>query len=213
MKIGILGTGEVGKALAKGFLGIGYEVMIGTRDPKSEKAAAVLSAVPGVQAGSFSEAAAFGEMAALCTLWSGTEAAINAADQKNLAGKLVIDVTNPLVFPLNAPPSLALGHTDSGGEQVQRWLPDSKVVKAFNIVGNPDMVNPEFEGGPPDMFIGGNDAAAKTKVTEILTAFGWNTTDLGGIETARLLEPLCILWVYYGIKTGGWRHAIKMLKK
>jgi predicted dinucleotide-binding enzyme len=213
VKIGILGTGDVGNALAKGFLGIGYEVMIGTRDPQSEKAAAIKAALPGLQVGSFSEAAKFGDIGALCTLWSGTEQAIKQADPKNLAGKILIDVTNPLVFAPNAPPSLALGHTDSGGEQVQRWLTDSKVVKAFNIVGNSDMVNPKFEGGPPDMFIGGNDADAKIMVTEILTSFGWNTTDLGGIEAARLLEPLCILWVYYGMKTGGWRHAIKMLNK
>ncbi len=213
MKIAVLGTGVVGKALARGFVGIGYDVMMGTRDAKSEKAIALLNEVPGVKIGSFNEAAKFGEMAVLCTLWSGTESALKMADAKNLAGKVVIDATNPLVFAPNAPPSLALGHTDSGGEQVQRWLHESKVVKAFNIVGNTEMVKPEFPCGPPDMFIAGNDVDAKAKVTEILTAFGWNTVDIGGIEGARVLEPLTILWVLYGMHTGAWRHAYKMLKK
>ena len=214
MKIGILGTGAVGKALARGFNGIGYEVIVGTRDARSEKAIAVAQELAGIaKVGSFAEAANFGEQIAICTLWSGTESAIELAGKSNFDGKLVIDVTNPLVFAPNAPPSLALGHTDSGGEQVQRWLPNSHVVKAFNIVGNTDMVNPEFPGGPPDMFMGGDDANAKKQVTEILTAFGWNTIDLGGIEASRMLEPLCILWVTYGIRTGGWRHAMKMLKK
>ena len=212
-RIGILGTGEVGKALARGFIGIGYDVMIGTRDPNAEKSKAIKQTIPEIQIGTFADAAQFGELVALCTLWSGTEAVLHAAGAKNLAGKVVIDVTNPLVFASNQPPSLALGHTDSGGEQVQRWLPDAKVVKAFNIVGSTDMVNPDFPGGPPDMFIGGNDADAKATVTEILTQFKWNIVDLGGIEASRLLEPLCILWVVYGIRTGGWRHAFKMLKK
>ena len=106
-----------------------------------------------------------------------------------------------------------LGHTDSGGEQVQRWLPGVNVVKAFNIVGHAHMVEPAFPGGPPDMFIAGNDADAKNTVTEILTAFGWSTIDAGGIEGARLLEPLCILWVGYGLATGTWNHAFKLLRK
>jgi predicted dinucleotide-binding enzyme len=146
-------------------------------------------------------------------MWMGAEQAIQLIGAENLAGKIVIDTTNPLAYKENAPPSLSIGHTDSAGEQVQRWLPKSHVVKAFNIVGNADMVHPDFPGGPPDMFICGNDAEAKKKVIEILTAFGWPTIDIGNIEGARLLEPLCILWVTYGIRTGGWRHALKMLRK
>jgi predicted dinucleotide-binding enzyme len=96
---------------------------------------------------------------------------------------------------------------------VQRWLAGAHVVKAFNTVGNADMVHPDFPGGPPDMFICGNDEGAKKQVTEILTAFGWPAIDLGGIEGARLLEPICILWVLYGIRIGGWNHALKMLRK
>jgi len=124
-----------------------------------------------------------------------------------------MDATNPLVFTPGAPPSLALGHTDSGGEQVQRWLPAARVVKVYNTVGHAHMVNPNFPGGPPDMFICGNDAAAKKTVTDICRAFGWPTIDVGGIEGARLLEPLCILWVRYGFATGGWNHAFKLLRK
>jgi hypothetical protein len=157
------------------------------------------------------DAAAFGELIVLSTLWTGTENAIFLAGSQNFAGKTIIDTTNPLVVS-DGLPSLALGTTDSGGEQVQRWLPDAHIVKAFNIVGAPHMVHPALPGGPPDMFIAGNEDAAKAIVTEILTAFGWSTIDIGGIEGARLLEPLCILWVLYGVRTGTWNHAFKLLR-
>jgi predicted dinucleotide-binding enzyme len=125
----------------------------------------------------------------------------------------VIDVTNPLIFHENAPPTLALGFNDSAGEQVQRWLPKSKVVKAFNIVGNAHMFKPSFPGGPPDMFIAGNDAQAKATVTKILEEFGWPVTDLGGLEGARLMEPMCVLRVTYAMRKGTWDIAFKMLRK
>ena len=215
MRIGILGTGDVGRTLGAGFASLGHEVMIGSRDAGSAKVRAWLEQTGDrASAGTFADAAAFAEVAVLATLWSGTENAIRLAGPQNLAGKVVIDATNPLVFTPGAPPALALGHTDSGGEQVQRWLPESRVVKAFNIVGHAHMVNPQFPGGPPDMFICGNDADAKKTVTEFLTVFGWPPAiDLGGIEGARLLEPMCILWVIYGFRTGGWNHAFKMLRK
>jgi predicted dinucleotide-binding enzyme len=149
----------------------------------------------------------------LATLWTGTENAIRLAGAKNFSGKVVIDVTNPLLYSPNELPRLALGHTDSGGEQVQRWLPDALMVKAFNTVGYAHMVDPAFPGGPPDMFMCGNDAGAKATVTGICTSFGWPTIDIGGIKGARLLEPLCILWVAYGIRTGSWNHAFKLLRK
>jgi predicted dinucleotide-binding enzyme len=213
MRIGILGTGVVGKALGTGFTALGHEVMMGSRDAASPKALE-WAARAGAQAktGTFADAAAFGETVVLATLWSGTENAIKLAKPESFAGKVVIDTTNPLVPAPNGPPALALGHTDSGGEQVQRWLPKARVVKAFNIVGNQFMVNPKFPGGPPDMFICGNDDAAKKIVTEICMKFGWPVTDIGRIEGARVLEPLCILWVLYGIRTGGWNHALKMLR-
>jgi predicted dinucleotide-binding enzyme len=214
MKIGILGSGDVGKALSSGFAALGHDVKMGSREPGSEKVASWLAkARPRASAGTFEEAARFADVAVLATLWSGTESAIGLAGHENLAGKVVIDATNPLVFTPGAPPALALGHTDSGGEQVQRWLPRARVVKAFNIVGNAHMVHPQFPGGPPDMFLCGNDDSAKKTVTEILAAFGWPSIDIGGIEGARLLEPMCILWVLYGIRTNSWNHAFKLLRK
>ena len=214
MKIGILGTGDVGQALGRGLVSIGHEVRMGSREAGNVKARAWVSKTDErASAGTFADAAAFGEIVFLATIWSGTENALKLAGAKNLAGKVVVDVTNPLVFTPNAPPSLALGHTDSGGEQVQRWLPESRVVKAFNIVGNAHMFHPDFPGGPPDMFVCGNDAAAKKTVTEICAAFGWPVIDIGGIEGSRLLEPICILWVLYGIQHSSWNHAFKLLRK
>jgi predicted dinucleotide-binding enzyme len=214
MRVGILGSGVVGRALARGFTGLGHEVKIGTRDPGQAQLKSWIEGEEGrILTGTFEETAVFADLAVLATLWTGTENALRLAGPGNLAGKVVIDATNPLIFAPNAPPALALGHTDSGGEQVQRWLPGARVVKAFNIVGNAHMVHPQFPGGPPDMFYCGNDGDAKLKVAEILTAFGWPAIDIGGIEGARLLEPLCILWVLYGIRTGTWNHAFKMLRK
>jgi predicted dinucleotide-binding enzyme len=214
MKIGILGTGDVGRVLGSGFAALGHEVKMGSRDPASEKVKTwVAKTGKRASAGTFAEAAAHAEVAVLATLWSGTENAIRLAGPNNLAGKVVIDATNPLVFAANAPPALALGHVDSGGEQVQRWLPKARVVKCFNIAGNAHMINPQFPGGPPDMILCGNDADAKKTVTGICTAFGWPTIDIGGIEGARLLEPMCILWVLYGIRTNSWNHAFKLLRK
>jgi predicted dinucleotide-binding enzyme len=214
MKIGIIGTGAVGQALGTGFARLGHDVKMGSRDPQNENLLAwVKKTGAHASGGTFEEAAAFGEVVVIATLWTGTGNAITLAGPKNFSGKVVIDTTNPLDFSSGMPPKLAVGHTDSGGEQVQRWLPGAKVVKAFNIVGNAHMVNPHFPGGPPDMFICGNDEGAKKTVAGILKAFGWPAIDIGGIEGARLLEPMCILWVIYGARTGGWNHAFKMLKK
>jgi predicted dinucleotide-binding enzyme len=214
MRVGILGTGDVGRALGRAFAQLGHQVKMGSRDANNEKGKAwAAENGPAASTGSFAEAAQFAELSVLCTLWSGTENALRLAGSQNLAGKVLIDATNPLVFTPGAPPALALGHTDSGGEQVQRWAPQSRVVKAFNTVGHAHMFKPEFPGGPPDMFICGNDGGAKTTVTGILTAFGWNTIDTGGIKGARLLEPMCILWVLYGMRTNTWNHAFKLLRK
>lgn len=214
MKIGILGSGDVGQALGSGFVSLGHEVKMGSREADNEKARAwVAKTRQRASTGTFAEAAAFADLAVLATLWSGTENALGLAGAQNLAGKIVIDATNPLLYTPNAPPSLALGHTDSGGEQVQRWLPESRVVKCFNIVGHAHMVHPDFPGGPPNMFLCGNDADAKKTVTEICQKFGWPVIDIGGIEGARLLEPICILWVLYGILTNSWNHAFKLLRK
>lgn len=214
MKVGILGTGAVGKALAIGFTKLGNDVKIGSRDPNQEKVITMLREVGGsVSAGTFADAAMFGDIVVLATLWSGAENAIKHADHKNLEGKIVIDVTNPLDFSGGAP-KLSIGHTDSAGEQVQRWLPKSHVVKAFNIIGNAYMFMPSFKDGAPDMFICGNDEDSKRTVWGILHDFGWSSVvDIGGIESSRLLEPLAMLWILYGLRSKTWDHAFRLVHK
>jgi predicted dinucleotide-binding enzyme len=213
-KIGILGTGDVGRALGKGFLSRGHHVMLGSRDAKNEKCEAwAKEGGARASAGTFADAASFGEIVVLATLWTGTKNALELAGPERLAGKLLIDTTNPLDFSKGFPPSLAVGHTDSAGESVQRWAPKALVVKCFNCVGHAHMVDPKLPGGPPDMWIAGNDEGAKKKVGEILRDFGWpDPIDTGGIEGSRLLEPLCILWVAYGFRTNAWNHAFKLLR-
>jgi hypothetical protein len=188
--------------------------MIGSRDVGSDKLTQWKEDNGNAAStGSFANAARFGELLVLATRWSGTENAIRLAELANFAGKVLIDATNPLVFEEGKLPRLALGYTDSGGEQVQRWLPDAKVVKAFNTIGNAHMVDPEFAHGPPTMFYCGNDAKAKDTVGGICKAFGLDTVDCGLIEAARELESLCILWVRIGFLTGSWNHGFKLLRK
>jgi predicted dinucleotide-binding enzyme len=214
MKVGILGTGEVGRALGKGFITLGHSVKLGARDKTNEKALAWSREMgERASAGTFADAASFGDIVVLATLGSANEAAIRAAGIESFAGKVVIDTTNPLDFSKGMPPRLAGSLGDSAGEQVQRLLPEARVVKAFNTVGNAHMFRPEFAGGPPDMFICGNDASAKAEVTELLTDFGWNSADVGGIGSSHYLEGMCLVWVLYAMGGGGWNHAFKLLKK
>jgi predicted dinucleotide-binding enzyme len=212
MQIGILGSGGVGQALGLGFIKLGHEVKLGSRSPDKLKPW-VDKGGKRASTGSFEDTARFADIAVVATLWSGTESALKLAGAPtSLAGKVVMDVTNPLIYEEGKPPRLSLGHTDSGGEQLQRWLPQSKVVKAFNTVGQAHMVDPKFPGGPPDMFICGEDASAKQVVAGFCKSFGWGVVDAGGIDGARLLEPLCILWVDYGLRTQTWNHAFKLLR-
>jgi predicted dinucleotide-binding enzyme len=213
MKIGILGSGVVGQSLGAGFARRGDEVVVGSREGGGDKLRQWAAGTEGCgRAGTFAEAAAFGEIVVLATLWAGTENALRLADAASLAGKVVIDVTNPLETSAGLP-RLALGFSDSGGEQVQRWLPGARVVKAFNIITAGEMVNPEFPCGPPTMFICGDDDGAKQTVLGICRDFGWEVVDIGGIDGARLLEPLAMLWITHGIRTGAWSHAFKLLRK
>jgi predicted dinucleotide-binding enzyme len=209
VRIGILGSGDVGRALAAGFAGLGHDVKIGSRDPEKLREWAG-QAGPHVSTGTFDEVARFGDVLVLATLGVATEEAIRLAGIDAFDGKVVIDTTNPLDFSTGKP-ALSIGHTDSLGEVIQRLLPRARVVKAFNTVGNALMVNPQLPGGPPDMFLCGNDDDAKKIVTQICEHFGWGVIDLGGIEGARYLEPMCLIWVLHGIRTGTWRHAYKML--
>lgn len=211
MKIGILGSGNVAKALGSAFLALKHDVKLGSREPQKLEQWRK-GAGPSALAGTFSEAAEFGEIVVLATLGVATVQAIELAGKQRFKGKLVIDTTNPLDFSTGAP-RLSVGHTDSGGEQVQRAIPDAKVVKCFNTVGAPHMFRPDFKGGPPDMFICGEDEGAKGRMRELLGQFGWNTLDIGGIAGARYLEPMCLVWVLSAMKGGTWDQAFKLLRK
>jgi predicted dinucleotide-binding enzyme len=211
MRVGILGSGEVGQKLGDGFIGLGHSVMVGSRSPGKLKAWVDKNGKK-ASAGSFAEAAAFGDALVLATLWTGTKDAIAMAGESSFAGKVVIDVTNPLDFT-SMPPKLMIGYTDSAGETIQHMLPNSKVVKAFNTLGNPHMVRPEFPGGRPTMFLCGNDEGAKKFVYDVAFAFGHEPVDIGGIEGSRLLEPLAMLWIVHYFRTNSGNHAFKLLRK
>jgi predicted dinucleotide-binding enzyme len=215
MNIGILGSGEVGQKLGGGFIELGHLVKIGTRDPNQEKIKEwIKKSGDSASAGTFSQAASYGQLIVVATSWNGTLEAIRMCDPKHLVDKTVIDVTNPLDFSAEGLPKLAVGYTDSAGEIIQRLLPEANVVKAFNTVGNPHMVHPEFPNGPPTMFIcGNNDNAKKTVVNEFLTKFGWESIDIGGIEGSRLLEPMAMLWITHYFQTNNGNHAFKLLHK
>jgi predicted dinucleotide-binding enzyme len=211
MRVGILGSGDVGKALARGFLLLGHEVRIGSRDPEKLREWAT-SAGERASSGTFEEAAKFGDLLVLATLGTATENAIDLAGKSNFDDKVVIDTTNPLDFSSGGP-QLSVGFNDSLGERVQRSIPKARVVKAFNTVGNAHMVKPDFPGGPPTMFIAGNEDESKRLVSQICEHFGWDISDLGGIESSRHLEPMCMAWVLHGIHSKSWNHAFKLLKK
>lgn len=215
MNIGILGSGEVGQKLGGGFIELGHRVKIGTRDPNQEKIKEWIKKTgDSASAGTFSQAASYGQLIVVATSWNGTLEAIRMCDPKDLVEKTVIDVTNPLDFSAEGLPKLAVGYTDSAGEIIQRLLPEANVVKAFNTVGNPHMIHPEFPNGPPTMFIcGNNDKAKKTVINEFLTKFGWESIDIGGIEGSRLLEPMAMLWITHYFQTNNGNHAFKLLHK
>ena len=211
VKVGVIGSGDVGKALARGFLMLGHDVKIGSRDPEKLDDF-VGSAGERASSGTFEEVAKFGDLVVLATLGGAAESAINMAGKSNFDGKVVIDATNPLDFSTGAP-RLSVGFNDSLGEQVQRLLPKARVVKAFNTVGNAHFVKPDFPNGPPTMFIAGNDEESKRLVSQICEHFGWDVSDLGGIESSRYLEPMCMAWVAHGVHSKSWNHAFKLLKK
>ena len=213
MKIGILGSGVVGQQLGLGFLRIGHEVMIGTRN-KGKLIDWLNQAGEKASASSVEETAKFGEVVILATAWSGTKDVINSAGKENLKNKLLIDVTNPLDSAQGPPPKLASSYGNSGGEQVQKWLPDTNVVKAFNIVNAYIMINPSRAEGDPDLFIAGNNDESKKRVTTFAEQLGWKSViDIGDLSHAYWLETLAMLWIYYGFKTNTWAHAFKLLKK
>jgi hypothetical protein len=163
-------------------------------------------------AGRFADAADFGELAALATLGVATESIVRGL-ARELAGKLVLDATNPLDFSAGFPPRLSICGEDSLGERLQKLAPEAKVVKAFNTVGNALMFRPQLPGGPPSMFIAGDDEAAKARTKEILADFGWETADAGDIRSSRYLEAMCMAWVLVAARTGDWAQAFKLLRR
>jgi predicted dinucleotide-binding enzyme len=214
MNVGVLGTGDVGQVLGSAFATLGHEVKMGARAAGNAKADAwVKKTGARASAGTFGEAASFGDIVVLATLGVANESAIRLAGQEAFRNKIVIDTTNPLDFSGGMPPKLAVSGTDSGGEQVQRLLPEARVVKAFNTVGHAHMFRPEFPDGTPDMFICGDHLGAKAEVSALLNEFGWGVVDVGDITASRYLEPMCLVWVLYGIHAKSWDHAFKLLKK
>jgi predicted dinucleotide-binding enzyme len=198
--IGILGSGQVGPALARGYQRHGHSVRIGTRRAE----------VDGLPTGSPAEVARAAELVVLAVRGAVAEELVGGL-RNELDGKVLIDATNPLDASSGVP-RLFVGHTDSLGERVQRAAPGARVVKAYNIVGNAVMVDPELPGGPPTMFIAGDDDAAKATVSDLLRDTGWDVADLGGIEASRYLEAMCMVWVAVGFRTGNWGHAFRLLR-
>jgi predicted dinucleotide-binding enzyme len=211
-KIGIIGSGVVAKTLGSGFIKHGYEVMLGTSDAgkladwKSSNGGAV---------GTFSDAAAFGELLVLAVKGAHAENALTRAGIKNLAGKTILDTTNP-IDEKSAPEKGVLkfftDYNNSLMEQLQKAAPNAHFVKAFSCVGSALMVDPQVQGGPPSMFICGNNDAAKQEATELLRGIGWEVEDMGAAEAARAIEPLCILWCIPGFTKNQWMHAFKLLR-
>src|SRR6266571_881955 len=213
MKVGIIGSGVVAQALGAGFAKHRHGVMLGTRDPS--KLVDWAERNPTARIGDFAATAKFGELVVLAVKGTVAAEALRAAGASNLSGKPVIDATNPIADapPVNGVLKFFTRLDESLMERLQREFAGAKFVKAFNSVGNACMVNPEFKGGRPTMFICGNDEAAKKTVTGILEQFGWETSDMGQVEAARAIEPLCILWCIPGFLRNDWTHAFRLLRK
>jgi 8-hydroxy-5-deazaflavin:NADPH oxidoreductase len=212
MNIGIIGSGDVAKTLATGFLTHGYSTMVGTRD--ITKLDDWVAQNPNGRIGNFGEAADFGEVIVLAVKGTASANALRAAGAARLAGKTVIDATNPIADapPINGVLKFYTNLDQSSMEQLQQEFSDAHFVKAFNSVGAASMVNPLFKGGKPTMFICGNNSTAKKTVAAILDQFGWETADMGNVEAARAIEPLCMLWCIPGFLRNEWTHAFKLLR-
>lgn len=210
MNIGILGSGDVAKALAGGFLKHGHDVTLGTRTPA--KLGEWHAQHSKARIAGFAEAAESGEMVVLAVKGSAALDVLRTAGDANIAGKTVIDVTNPIADapPVNGVLKFYTSLDESQMERLQREFGSAHFVKAFNSVGNALMVHPQVKG-KPTMFICGNDDAAKQPVVAILEQFGWDVADMGKAEAARAIEPLCMLWCIPGFLRNDWAHAFKLL--
>jgi predicted dinucleotide-binding enzyme len=213
-KIGVIGSGTVGQTLASGFIKYGYDVMLGTRTSgkisewKSKNG-------KNAKTGNFSETAVFGDILVLAVKGTAAKEALELAGKENINDKIIIDATNPIA---DAPPENGVlkfftSLEKSLVEILQESYPGTKFVKAFNSIGSAFMINPDFGGVKPTMFICGNDESAKKEVSKIVELFGFEIADLGFAEAGRAIEPLCILWCIPGLLYGKWTHAFKLLKK
>ena len=211
-RVGVLGSGIVGRVLANGFLKHGYEVMVGTRQPENLQDW-LADAGPKAAVGSFEEAARFGDVVVLAVKGSAAEFVLDLAGAANLHGKTVIDTTNPISSepPDNGVLRYFTPQNSSLMEHLQIKYERINFVKAFNSVGNALMVNPNLRDGKPTMFICGNNEKAKSEVKVILTQFGWDFADMGGVEAARPIESLAVLWCIPGFIKHQWTHAFKLL--
>lgn len=212
VKIGILGSGDVGKTLAKGFLKYDYQVMIGS--DHVEKLEEFKKENSKVETGTFEQSAQWADLVVLCVKGTVAEKIVEKT-KTNLFGKIVVDTTNPIA---DAPPENSVlkfftSLEESLMERLQKIAPDAQFVKALNSIGSGLMINPDFGGGiRPTMFMCGNNEDAKKKVSEILQKFGFEVEDVGKVESARAIEPLCILWCIPGFLKNEWTHAFKLLK-
>ncbi len=214
MKVAMLGTGVVGQTLGTRLAGLGHQVMMGARQAGNEKAAAWAAGLgPSASAGTFADAAAFGELVVNATAGSVSVEVLTAAGEDNLAGKVVLDVSNPLDFSKGMPPTLSVCNTDSVGEQLQARFPAVRVVKSLNTVNADVMVHPEIVPGSHTMFLCGNDADAKDEVRAVLESFGWpaaDLLDLGDIGAARGMEMYLPLWLRLWGATGTGHLNVKV---
>jgi len=210
MKIAVIGSGNVGGALGTGWAKKGHSVVFGVRDKNDEKLQSLLKkAGPNAQAASVQEAAAFAEVVVFATPWPATQDAIRSAG--DLKGKIVFDCSNPVKPDLSA---LQLGHTTSAAEQVANWASGAKVVKIFNTTGAGNMANARYPDGPPAMFYCGDDAGAKKAGAQLASDLGFEPIDTGGITSARLLEPLAMLWIRLALAQGmGPNIAFRIIRR
>lgn len=215
MKVGVIGSGIVGRVLASAFLQEGYQVMLGSRHVSKAEVVKWQSENEKGSTGTFEQTASFADIIVLSTGGKVTMNAVELAGKNNFSGKLVIDTTNPIedAPPVNGVLKFFTTPGKSLMEILQNELPEAKFVKAFNSVGNAVMYKPSFNGQIPSMFICGNDAGAKKTVTGILEKFGWETEDMGTAASAGVIESLCILWCIPGFLRNEWTHAFKLLKK
>lgn len=209
MNIAIIGAGNVGGALGAGWAKAGHKVRFGVRDTAKPEVVKLLKNIgPNAAATGLAEAAAFGEVVVFTTPWNATQAAVRAAG--DLAGKIVVDCTNPLKPDLSG---LALGPDNSAAEEIARWAPGARVVKCFNTTGAENMADPRYGGDRAVMFLAGDDADAKAVVAKLSDALGFETVDAGGLTVARLLESVAMFWIHLAFKRGlGRDFAFKLLR-